>query len=272
MVSGQLNDRPHCGYHFGMSDSTGGFWDGVRGLWTAGCGLLFPPRCVYCDVELPDDTLEGNRSVPLCRPCLAALGPVDWHGCGRCGGELPDGEPVPEGCPRCKNAPLRFDTVIPLGRYHAGLREAVLRMKRPAHDPLSSALGRLLAERRGGRLAEIRAELIVPVPMFWRRRIGRGKNSPEVLAGCLGRSLRLPVRPRVLVRCRNTLPQAGLATSRRFENVRGAFRVRRPAAVRNARVLLVDDVLTTGATCSEAARMLKEAGAAMVAVAVVARA
>ncbi len=267
-----VGNRPPTGYHAGMSDATGGFWDGVRGLWTAGCGLLFPPRCVYCDVELPDNTLEGNRSVPLCRPCLAALGPVDWHGCGRCGGELPDSVPAPEGCPRCKNAPLRFDTVIPLGRYHAGLREAVLRMKRPAHDPLSSALGRLLAQRRGGRLAEVRAELIVPVPMFWRRRIGRGKNSPEVLAGCLGRSLRLPVCRRGLVRCRNTLPQAGLAPSRRFENVRGAFRVRQPAAVRKARVLLVNDVLTTGATCSEAARMLKEAGAAMVAVAVVARA
>ena len=67
-------------------------------------------------------------------------------------------------------------------------------MKRPAHDPLSSALGRLLAERRGGHLAEIRAEVIVPIPMFWRRRLGRGKNSPEVLAGCLGRSLGVPVR------------------------------------------------------------------------------
>jgi len=80
------------------------------------------------------------------------------------------------------------------------------------------------------------------------------------------------VRRSVLVRCRNTLPQASLAPSRRFENVRGAFHVRRPGAVRGARVLLVDDVLTTGATCSEAAKMLKEAGAAMVAVAVVARA
>ena len=255
-----------------MSDRAGGLWDGIRGLWMAGCGLLFPPRCVYCGDELLGCTLKGHWDLPLCSPCLAGFGPVDWHGCGRCGGEVPDGQPAPDGCPRCEKTPLRFDTVITLGRYHAGLREAVLRMKRPAHDPLSSALGRLLAERRGGHLAEVRAEVIVPIPMFWRRRLGRGKNSPEVLAGCLGRSLGVPVRRGVLVRCRNTLPQASLAPSRRFENVRGAFRVRRPGAVRGARVLLVDDVLTTGATCSEAAKMLKEAGAAMVAVAVVARA
>ncbi len=80
------------------------------------------------------------------------------------------------------------------------------------------------------------------------------------------------MRTAILVRRRNTLPQAGLAPLRRFENVRGAFRVRRPNAVKDARVLLVDDVLTTGATCSEAADVLKQAGAAMVAVAVVARA
>jgi predicted amidophosphoribosyltransferase len=70
----------------------------------------------------------------------------------------------------------------------------------------------------------------------------------------------------------NTFPQAGLPLSQRFRNVEGAFRVRRPEAVKGARVLLVDDVLTTGATCSEAAKVLKEAGAAAVAVAVVARA
>jgi predicted amidophosphoribosyltransferase len=84
--------------------------------------------------------------------------------------------------------------------------------------------------------------------------------------------LNIPVRRRLLVRCRNTLPQAGLQPLQRFRNMRGAFRVRRGAGVEHARVLLVDDVLTTGATCSEAAKMLKQAGASMVAVAVVARA
>ena len=80
------------------------------------------------------------------------------------------------------------------------------------------------------------------------------------------------MRRGVLVRCRNTKLQSSLPRSKRFLNMRGAFRVRRPDLVVGARVLLVDDTLTTGATCSEAAKMLKRAGAAMVAVAVVARA
>lgn len=133
-------------------------------------------------------------------------------------------------------------------------------------------MGRLLVERRRDDLAELRLDAVVPIPMYWWRRLRRGKNSPEMLAACLAKSLDIPMRRSVLVWRRNTPPQAGLAASRRFENVRGAFRVRHPDAVKDARILLVDDVLTTGATCSEAAKTLKNAGAAMVAVAVVARA
>jgi ComF family protein len=178
----------------------------------------------------------------------------------------------PDRCPRCKKLALRFDTVVPLGSYHAGLRDIILRMKRPTHNALSVAMGRLLADRRRERLVELESDIVVPVPMFWARRFKRGTNNTEVLADCLARSLGIPARRRVLIRHRHTLPQADLSPTRRFENVRGAFRVRRPDVVKDARVLLVDDVLTTGATCSEAAKVLKQAGAAWVAVAVVARA
>ena len=232
------------------------------------CDLLFPPCCVYCGEDLAIHT----KSWRLCAVCLDKFGFGDWHGCDRCGGEVPEVRPTSDGCESCRHTRLRFDSVIPLGGYHSGLRDAILRMKRPVHDALSVAMGRLLVERRQERLAGVQADVIVPIPMFWGRRLGRGKNSPELLANCLAKSLAVPMRTTILVRRRNTLPQSGLAPSRRFENVRGAFRVRRPNAVKGARVLLVDDVLTTGATCSEAADVLKQAGAAMVAVAVVARA
>jgi ComF family protein len=114
--------------------------------------------------------------------------------------------------------------------------------------------------------------VIMPIPMFWGRRLRRGKNCPETLAECLSQSLGVPMRRGLLVRHRNTLPQNNLTPAHRFKNMRGAFRVRRPTIVAGARVLLVDDVLTTGATCSEAAKTLKQAGAETVAVAVVARA
>jgi ComF family protein len=240
---------------------------GISVLATAGRGLLFPPRCACCDAEL----LKADGAWSLCPECLTHLAPSAWHGCRRCGSELLDRGFSPERCPRCKNLALRFDAAVPLGSYHGELRDVVLRMKRPSHNALSLAMGRLLAERRREELLALQASVIVPVPMFWARRLGRGTNNPDVLAGCLGQSLGIPVCRHVLIRRRNTVPQARLPPSRRFENVRGAFRVRRPDAVRDARVLLVDDVLTTGATCSEAAKMLKQAGAASVAVAIVAR-
>jgi ComF family protein len=185
---------------------------------------------------------------------------------------LASNDSVHESCPCCKNTQLKFDAVAALGSYDQEIRQAVLQMKRPAHNTLSTAMGRLLAHRRHDFLLEQRADLIVPIPMFWTRRLGRGTNSPEILASCLGMSLNIPVRRNVLVRCRNTLPQADLSPTRRFQNMQGAFRIRHAQFLKNARILLVDDILTTGATCSEAARMLKQAGAVHVAVAVVAKA
>jgi ComF family protein len=134
------------------------------------------------------------------------------------------------------------------------------------------AMGRLFAARRGRELAEFEADLIVPIPLFWMRRLRVQTNSAEIVAECLGRYLGVAVRRRLLVRSRNTLPQKGLKPRARFRNVRSAFTVRSGCRLEGSRVLLVDDTLTTGATCSEASRTLKQAGAATVAVAVIARA
>jgi ComF family protein len=100
----------------------------------------------------------------------------------------------------------------------------------------------------------------------------QGVNNPELLAERLGRRLGVPVINRSLVRRRHTPTQAGLSPRERHLNVRGAFAVRRPRRVVGRRILLVDDVMTTGATCNEATRCLLEAGAADVSVATLARA
>ncbi len=168
---------------------------------------------------------------------------------------------------------MKFDTVFPLGRYDGPLRDVVLRTKRTSGEVLSLAVGRLLAKRLGERITEFDPQAIVPIPMHWARRLRRGMNSPELVAECLSRTLRIPV-VRSLSRRRYTSPQKDLLPRERFRNLRGAFAVRvmHRRRVKGARLLLVDDILTTGATCSEAAGLLKQAGAAAVAVAVVARA
>lgn len=246
----------------------GRFREGVSSLTSAGCDLLYPPRCVCCHAEIE----AGEDESFLCPNCLVHLGPETWPGCRRCGARVADDLPPLEWCSLCRHVPLKFDAAVVLGSYHAGLRDVILRMKRPAYEPLSVAMGDLLVRRRREQLQEYRADLIIPIPMYWSRRFRRRMNSPEILAKCLGRHLDIPMQRSVLVRQVNTLPQANLPPSRRFRNVKGAFRVQRPDRVKNARVLLVDDVLTTGATCSEAAKVLKQAGAAAVTVAVIARA
>ena len=240
----------------------------LGGLFRAYFNLLLPPSCVYCQADLDD--LSSN--IYLCKKCLAKLGPNRWLGCRRCGATVAEDSLTSEHCPNCDNRKLHFDSVIVLGSYHVGLAEAVKRMKRTAHDPLSLAMGRLFCERRGGLLREFEADVVVPVPMFWRRRIATGKNSPEVLARCAASAIGVPYRRRLLTKIRDTPQQKGLSVESRVENVRGAFRVRRPALADGARVLLIDDVMATGATGSEAAKTLKKAGAAAVAAAVVARA
>ncbi len=238
---------------------------------TFGHGLLnlaLPPRCLHCD-----DDLSPDAEISLCLKCMQIVAPELGACCDRCGAVLPEEFLRAECCPACKEFSLKFDAVYPLGRYQGALRELVLKAKRLSAEAISLALGRLLAQRLGEKLARFRADAVLPVPMHWAKRLYRGVNSPELVADCLGKKLGVPVL-RNLVRCRYTGPQKDLLPRERFRNVRGAFRLSRSNPIRwqDSRLLLVDDILTTGATCSEVARLLKQSGAAAVAVAVVARA
>lgn len=243
-------------------------WPALRNLGRGLLDLALPPRCLRCD-----DDLSPGAEICLCLKCIQAIAPELGACCDRCGAILPEGVVPCESCPACKDFSLQFDAVYALGRYQGALRELVLKTKRLSTEALSLTIGRLLAQRLAEKLAKFRPDAVLPVPMHWAKRFFRGVNSPELLADCLARKLGAPV-VRNLVRCRYTGPQKDLLPRERFRNVRGAFRLRRSDRQRwrDSRLLLVDDILTTGATCSEVARLLKQAGAAAVAVAIVARA
>jgi ComF family protein len=167
---------------------------------------------------------------------------------------------------------LHIDCVVRLGTYQGALRTAVLRVKRAGERPLAVALGDLLAQSAEARLKVLAPDVVVPVPMHWTRRMWRGGNSPDAVAERLAVQLGVPARGGLLVRRRRTAPQASLSPARRAANVRGAFRAARHPDLRGARVLLVDDIMTTGATVNEAAKTLSKAGVSFVGVAVLARA
>ncbi len=240
----------------------------VRGCAETAVNLLFPPCCAYCGADQPEQPVWN----PLCDECTRRLTGSEPPRCRRCGCETPFDADQAGRCPHCRKSSFRFDGVITLGNYADDLRSAVLRIKRPHAEPLARALAGLLHDCRGAQLHELAAEGIVPVPMHWARRAVRGTNSPETVAAKLSRRLRIPVVRRVLCRRRNTRPQGGLPRGRRIENVRGAFRVSAGYDYSDARVMLVDDIMTTGATLHEAAKVLKAAGAARVTAVVLARA
>jgi ComF family protein len=152
------------------------------------------------------------------------------------------------------------------------LRQVVLRLKNHRGEGLAELLGERWGEQQRDRFQALGVEVIVPVPLHWRRWLVRGYNQSAAIARGLARQLRAPCLPGSLRRVKNTPRQTSQSATGRRDNVRGAFAPGRRAGVAGRCVLLVDDVMTTGATAAEAARALRAAAAARVVVAALARA
>lgn len=170
-------------------------------------------------------------------------------------------------CRLCRNGLRGFDAAYCFGQYEGALRELIHLFKYARMEPLNRPLARFMA----GALPRDRGfDVVIPMPLHWVRRWRRGFNQSELLAKATAR--RLGVRMvNAVRRCRATQTQAGLSDSERRENVAGAFRVTRRRAVAGRRVLLIDDVMTTGATAGACALALKRAGARSVDLLTVAR-
>lgn len=171
-------------------------------------------------------------------------------------------------CALCRLGLSGFDSAYAYGSYEGPLRKLIQLLKYGRIPTLAAPLGRLMA---AGLPRERSFDVIVPMPMHWRRRWSRGFNQADLLARVLSRRIGVRVCGAVR-RVKATPPQAGLTAAKRRANMSAAFAVRLPESVRGKRVLLIDDVFTTGATAGACARALKRAGAAHVAVLTVARA
>lgn len=179
-------------------------------------------------------------------------------------------------CRECRGRPLGFDAAIALGPYHGPLRALCLTLKHEPEAWLGSWLAALLIEARPILVKEALDDpsaIMTPIPLHWRRWWARGYNQSDELTRALAGSLGLR-QARLLKRVRATPKLAGLGRVERARTLRDAFRVRSrwSKALKGRTILLVDDILTSGATCGAAARVLRRAGAKRVVAVVVGRA
>ena len=226
----------------------------LRGPFDALFRAFFPDSCRLCERELMRIT-----AVPVCGPCLEGIeSGRSVSGCLRCGHPFADGEKALDRCGACRMDPPSFDRARSFGTYDGDLRRLIHLMKYDGMRPLAKRLGRLMAATA----EEFEAvDYLVPVPLYRRRRWSRGFNQAGLLAAAMSRATDIPARGRLLRRTRSTESQAGLSNHQRRANVTGAFSAPNPREVRGRRILLVDDVMTTGATLEACAKALKRAGA-----------
>ena len=226
--------------------------------------LVLPRRCLACGRPAS----PRMAALGLCPPCrgqlLAAPHETSCAGCGR---PLAAAAPPPGmRCGLCRRHPPAYDRLLAGWLYRPPLDTVIGALKFRRLEYLAPALGRELGERRGAELEGL--DGVVPLPLHWTRRWLRGFDQAEAIGSGLAATIRLPLLP-ALRRVRATPRQMRLARQARLRNPVGAFLAVQP--LRGARLALIDDVATTGATLSAAARALRRAGAREVVAAVVAR-
>jgi competence protein ComFC len=234
--------------------------DWLRGI----ISLVYPPACTICSAQIDLDKY-------LCQQCEAKLVRIKAPFCAKCSEPFPGAITTPFNCANCAHRPLYFENAVSLFRSRGIARRIILDFKYGHQIYLRHLVASwLFAAMEDARLRAQKFDLIIPVPLHPARQRERGFNQAALLAQLLSERVLIPVRP-VLERIRYTTTQTAFDRTERMENLRGAFRLRKSADVQQLRVLLVDDVLTTGSTLSECARVLKRSGADSVYAATAAR-
>lgn len=233
-------------------------------FWNALLSVCFPSHCLLCD-----SFVEDFRSYGVCPACWKRVSLLPLEVCQCCG--LPSSGAAGSLCGKCLSDPPAFEKARAAALYQEELRDLIHRFKFNGFMHLSKPLGKIMQQVFPIHFDAATIDIIVPVPLHAKREKQRGFNQAELLARSLANHLKKPLASRVLRRSMNTPPQSGLTDAQRLENVKGVFEVRKPAVIEGKQVLLVDDVLTTGATLSSCARVLKSSGAIQVHVFTLAR-
>jgi ComF family protein len=237
----------------------------VKQFLTALLDVLLPPLCHICH-----DFIPNAGTLHICTICRERLPLVASPFCPTCG--IPFvGVGGNHRCGACLTNPPHFDAARAPFLYEGAVRELIHSFKYNRRTYLRSPLARMSLDGLSEFIVENAPHCVVPVPLHRSRLRQRGFNQAVLLGAVLSRHFALPLLVDVLVRTRQTEPQIELAAVERRLNVKGAFAVARPDLVAGKRILLLDDVMTTGSTMDECAKELKKAGADVVIAATVAR-
>jgi ComF family protein len=256
------------------SSSTGtanrGFRRWLNEAGDALVSVFFPAGCRICG-----DLLARASRLPICTPCLRSFEAPPYTKCEVCGQSLPSFAPAETGtriCPACQQKTFAFACARSFGVYQGALARAIVILKFEEMQPLGDWFARRLAElvRREG--AAMHADVVVPVPLHRERLKERGYNQAAMISKPLAKALSLPHTAALLMRTRPRPDKQILSLAERWTSVRGAFATRPGSQVDKLRVLLVDDVVTTGATLDACSRALLDLGAKSVVGLTVARA
>lgn len=242
----------------------------MRGLQTLSAlgrsllDLLYPPLCVGCEGECED------ARIPLCRHCFEAMQRLSGPVCESCGAPVPlENVSI---CPQCPKRPL-FDLVRSALDYRDPLVDRVIyAYKFEGCATLAEPLGMIFTEAFDRFLGGVDLDIIVPIALHRRRERIREYNQSTLLAERLSAHCGLPLRTDLHIRARHTQPQSRLHQRQRERNMRNAFVLTHPAAVKGKRILFIDDILTTGNTINEAAKIFRQAGAQWIGALTLARA
>lgn len=245
----------------------------LRGMRDAIASLVFPAPCRLCT-----NMLDTGTRVPFCSDCVARLAhALPEPLCAKCGRPIVsnvvnEGVSAPPQCHFCRLGKYDFDMARSYGAYSPAMSRAILLLKYGEVTPLGTWFARHLAAIAARDHESFAADVLVPVPLDAGRMRERGYNQAELIARPLARMLGIPFRSYLLVRTKTRPDTLRLTRRERWETVRGAFATHERAQVDRMRVLLVDDVFTTGATLDACSRALRQAGADRVVGLTVARA
>jgi ComF family protein len=263
----------------------------TMGLRTVAAALgkaLFPDKCILCKeffIPKSGDFMGGTDAIQralknwLCQACLADCEAISTPFCPRCGLPFIGDVAADHLCGDCRTRPGTFERARSAGPYAGALKALIRLFKFQGRVGLALPLGHLLLETFERHWTPDHVDLILPVPLSARRMRRRGYNQAHLLvrrwAGWYQavhhHALPCRIQNDLLRRVRATLPQTGLNRAARAQNLKNAFALVRPQICEGQRILLVDDILTTGATVNACARVLRDAGARQVEVLTLAR-